>query len=213
MSKIFFAVGLAVAVATLVLGAGEITFTECSDSQCKVGCRAVAKIPEADCRHRPFQHEGSMKVVCGPAPNAMCVYAELFRRIPGAPIAQQCQANSSIVLGNVQCNTCFKNHIGEWEMITGCNAGSNLTVKIGCDATCTTCKHTFANVPEKTCIMPDSFPNITVGYSAPQKCGQQIVAMHYNVSDTCNGTSMRENFFANTCYGRDRRSHYYKCSS
>jgi hypothetical protein len=211
MNKFLVFAGVVATVAVIVAAIGDIAMTECKDAECKLGCKVVGKVTQGQCSADHFRHDSSFKATCANAPNALCVYAAIFHYNETTP-ADSCSDATARHVQNVQCDLCHEGHMkGEWQKISGCNASGTLTIQIGCDATCATCKHTYTNVKEKTCI-PVKEMKIAVGYGAPTKCPQQILSTHYNTTEDCTGTSFNIKSFADSCYGHPGGSRMYHCN-
>jgi hypothetical protein len=213
MMKFVFAAALVAAVAVAVF-ATDISLVECSDGECKTGCKAIAKFTAGECHGMAFSHNRSFEATTLPAvPGALCVYGAIFNKNATNPAAS-CASNNVRSTALEPCNTCFQSkHTGMWTKISGCDKPGNLTIASGCTPmSCTTCRHTFT-VPEKTCVSPSHLP-FSLAFGAPSPCPGRIATRHYNDSETCSGWPQIETFFSKACYSRGCHmgrcaSHYY----
>jgi hypothetical protein len=213
MAKILIAALVVLAAAALAFGAGDIVFTECiGSSECKTGCKAMHKIPTGQCHTAPFRHSDSMLVNCAPAPTGLCYYVGVFQLNASSP-ANSCVDSNVKVIDYHRCDVCLQVD-GRWQIATGCNSSSTMTINMGCDAnTCANCKHTH-KVVEKQCLSdPTKFPDRAFMFTSPTKCNTQISYAHFNNTDCADKPQFTEWQFADTCYSFGRnRSHYYHCA-
>jgi len=209
MNKFLAVAFAAVVAAILVNAAAEITITECKDSECKTGCKVVGKVAQGQCEQDHFRHDSSFDAVCGPAPNALCLYQGIFKLNETNPTGS-CVDGQALHIENVQCDSCFFNmHDKKFQMVSGCNT-TTLTVNYDCDAACKTCVHT-AKIADKTCV-PMTANKMAIGYGTPQKCTGEILSSHYNASADCTGDKFTMKNFVDSCYGEMGHGRFYHCS-
>ena len=146
-SKFLIAAVAVVAIAsTCALAAMSVTLTVCTDHECKTGCKAIQKRPVGTCVADHFGHQGSMKSMCGPAPAANCFYFGLFT---SNATANQCVDANADMVDYLQCGQCTEEKFMKGRFLTTtCNADGTVAHSLGCDATCTTCKHKMAPLKE-----------------------------------------------------------------
>jgi hypothetical protein len=215
MATFLVALALAVAAAVLV-SAGTLTLVQCDDHQCRVNCRTLQRAPTGKCLKQPFQSDESSILSCvPPVPNSKCVYRAAFRR--NATGGATCDDNSTYALIMQQCDRCyFDKHSRSYSLMTGCSSSTTLSLKVNCNADCSSCAHWYP-FKEKTCIvLPDPVLNpFAFGFSAPVPCPTQYVYKNYNASDDCEGAFEQGDGFSDSCifWGkREKVSHKYTCS-
>ena len=194
--------------------ARSIAVTECEDHECKVGCRTVAKIAENKCRSEAFRKDRSVIAKCAPAPDALCYYVGMFGSANDTANATtaDCTDDLAKMVDYKQCGVCQKNNFGHYEITRNCSTtvGSNMTVSMGCDATCTTCKHTFT-VRTGVCFVPEHFNKVALYNRVPVRCAKRVITTTYNESASCDGASSSEDVFEGVCKGSRGHSHYIRC--